>query len=303
MKEDEELPQVKCWYHLQDWDGKCSAAIVKMFTGATLYKINNGWKFPFEEVGKNDVVYMVDFSLPMEDMIKLAFSCAGLIWIDHHASTIKDYKERWGDFPVTMSTYLQEGTAACVLTWDWFHGHKIPASIDTHIPDGILLLGAYDVWKWQNVEGAIEFQYGMRDVREDTEPTNLDFWGKIVNITRHPIIDEIIAIGKPVYDYEMKHAAAYCNLSFEIVFEGLRCIVVNRAMMNSIFFKSVYDPEKHDAMMGFFRDKHQWRVTMYTDKPNIDLSVVCKLHGGGGHPQAAGFQLKSFPSFLDIEVV
>ena len=100
-------------WHRADFDGVCSAAIAKKFVpDAELHGIDYGDEFPWDKVrpGPDAVetepwasnrkvveshpgysiaefprrtVYLLDFSLPPEDMKKLA-ACCDLVWIDHH---------------------------------------------------------------------------------------------------------------------------------------------------------------------------------------------------------------------------
>lgn len=87
-----------CLFHRADFDGVCSAAIVKKFVpDCELHGIDYGdeppWgklipEFPKREDGGPEFavrrrVYLLDFSLPPEDMKLLADRC-DLVWIDHH---------------------------------------------------------------------------------------------------------------------------------------------------------------------------------------------------------------------------
>ena len=39
-------------------------------------------------------------------------------------------------------------------------------------------------------------------------------------------------------------------------------------------------------------------VSIYSDKPNIDVSEIALKYGGGGHVSASGFAFKTFDEFL-----
>ena len=90
------MNQSICFFHRADFDGVCSAAIVKKFVpDCELYGIDYGDEFPWDKVSMCQVamvgaaepekrqVYMVDFSLKPDDMKRLA-ACCDLVWIDHH---------------------------------------------------------------------------------------------------------------------------------------------------------------------------------------------------------------------------
>jgi nanoRNase/pAp phosphatase (c-di-AMP/oligoRNAs hydrolase) len=44
-------------------------------------------------------------------------------------------------------------------------------------------------------------------------------------------------------------------------------------------------------MMPFRYNGKFWVISLYTTKDNVDCSVLAKNRGGGGHKQAAGFQV------------
>jgi oligoribonuclease NrnB/cAMP/cGMP phosphodiesterase (DHH superfamily) len=270
---------------------------------AVLHGINYGQDFPFDIIDKSDVVYIVDFSLPMDDMIKLSHIC-NLVWIDHHKSSILEYGEKKDQFGISTTTFLRDGTAACELTWEWFATGLLHSSESVWVmPKAIYLLGRYDVWNFEDVPDCLNFQYGMRNhdtipylPATDTRPEidNMPFWRELFDISKEASlkINPIIEEGKFIQEYEAKQNKKYCGATaFEIMFKGLKCICVNKALTNSIVFDSVYDPYKHDAMLSYYRSKHgDWKVSMYTTHDDVDVSLICKDMKGGGHKKAAGFQ-------------
>ncbi len=85
---------------------------------------------------------------------------------------------------------------------------------------------------------------------------------------------------------------------FETELDGLRVLAVNKGLTNSTVFDSGYDPEKHDAMLSFCWYRDKWKVSLYAEKPDVDVSAICKAHGGGGHKGASGFQCDVLPFSL-----
>ena len=102
--------------------------------------------------------------------------------------------------------------------------------------------------------------------------------------------------GSTVLDYIKQNNASYIKATcFETKIDGLKCLAVNKALTNSQLFESVWDNTKYDAMITFYWHKSFWTVLLYTDKECVDVSVIAKKHGGGGHKQAAGFQCGELP--------
>jgi oligoribonuclease NrnB/cAMP/cGMP phosphodiesterase (DHH superfamily) len=274
---------MKCFYHSADLDGHCSGAIVrKAYPQAELIGINYDDDFPWEKLNKNELVFMVDFSLePFSDMERLNDSCL-LMWVDHHKTSIEDAHKN--GFLAKRGQSLEVGRAACELVWDWLFPNKRNETVR--------LLGRYDVWDLQ--QNTLELQNGLR--LNDTLPTNDELWNNLLSEHWSSKLTEAIKYGEVLLKKQKMDNKSYAKAcSFDTEIDGLKVIALNRGFTNSKIFDSVYDPEKHDAMMTFIWRKGQWTVTLYSDKEDVDGSIVCKARGGGGHKGAAGFQCKELP--------
>ena len=59
------------------------------------------------------------------------------------------------------------------------------------------------------------------------------------------------------------------------------------------------DPAAFDIMMCYAYSGHgHWNVSLYSDN-DIDVSVIAKRNGGGGHRSACGFQVADIRDVLD----
>jgi oligoribonuclease NrnB/cAMP/cGMP phosphodiesterase (DHH superfamily) len=278
-----------CIYHSRDLDGFASGAIVKRkYPEAVLIGYDYGQPFPWDKISPEEDVIMIDVSLPMEDMLKLARHIEGnFTWIDHHISAINDYnrflvedEKQHGHF---LTPVLENGIAACELGWK----HLFP---NEEMPQGIRLLGEYDTWRNQDKikwdQWILPYQFGMRIICDHPDRFPWD------HVWTPRSVQEIRDQGVTVLEYQGQVNAGQCkNASFEFDFRGHRAICLNGGMFNSDVFKSVFDPEKHDIMMPFqFKGKF-WQVSVYTTKDDVDCSAISKQMGGGGHKKAAGFQV------------
>ena len=109
---------MKCFYHSSDLDGHCSGAIVKLkYPNCELIPINYGKEIDLDTIEKNEVVYMVDFSLkPFKQMFALNEK-AKLFWIDHHATAIDNAYTK--NFIASGGSFLKLDRAGCELTWEY----------------------------------------------------------------------------------------------------------------------------------------------------------------------------------------
>lgn len=279
-------------YHSRDLDGMCSGAIIKKrYPEATLigFDYGQGLQKLLDLIPAKEPIIMADVSLPMVDMLLLSeHSGRQLTWIDHHASAIADYKSFFIQNDGLITSVLEDGIAACEGTWKYLFPDK-------DMPRAVELLGQYDTWrnqdksKWDNE--IIPFQFGMRmDINSaETFPQEM--------LTNKAPVDYIIEIGNVIIKYQSAQNSLAMHGSFVIDFEGLRVLACNGGGFNSQAFESKWDEEFHDAMMPFKFNGEKWTFSLYTTK-DIDLSVIAKKYGGGGHKKACGFMMTELPTFL-----
>lgn len=275
---------MKCFYHSADLDGHASGAIVKFARpDCEMIGINYGDIFPFESINPDELVYMVDFTLqPFEQMERLDGIC-NLVWIDHHKTELEEAEKRKFD----PNGIRRIGIGACFLVCEYFGMAEIP--------EAIRLLAEYDVWNHSD-ERTLPFQYGFRFF-ENTYPDNQELWESfILNDNR---VNEVCLLGDSLLLFEMRQNQKYCRAyAFETTLENYTAICANKGMTSSKLFDTVYIPDKHDLMITFCRMKlpaHQWTVSLYSTKDNVDCGKIARKFGGGGHKGAAGFQCDELP--------
>ena len=279
---------MKCFYHSRDMDGRCSGAIVReVFPECELIGYDYGQPFPWETIHPEEQVFLVDVSLqPFSDMVRLNAACR-LTWIDHHVTAIAARDE----VGVPFDGIQRVGRAGCELTWDYLMADG------GWVPRAVHLLGRYDVWQWQDVPGAMEFQSGMWQF--NSNPVNSELWHRLFH--DDGLVDEIIHNGGLLLAAKRKDNSSRIKaLGFDTELDGLRCIAVNHGMTNSTVFDEAYDPDRHDAMLAFAWYRDHWKVSLYSAKDEVDVSQICKVRGGGGHRGAAGFQCRELPFVLGV---
>jgi oligoribonuclease NrnB/cAMP/cGMP phosphodiesterase (DHH superfamily) len=276
-------------YHRSDFDGFASAAIIrKAYPEVRLIGYDYSDTFDINCIEEGETVIMSDISFEMNIMEAISKRTNGdFTWIDHHISKINEYNEYIKTNSFECKTVLLNGTAACVLTWM----HLFPLE---KVPDGIKLLGEYDVWKKYDGEfdwekEILPFQYGikLRSTCVDDFPIDL----LTQSMYYIDLVYEIIEEGKNILKYQRQHDAKSCGDSFEINFHGFRAICLNTTEFSSNVFNSVYDESKHDIMMPFKYTGHHWKFSLYTTKDNIDCSAIAQWYGGGGHRAASGMTI------------
>jgi oligoribonuclease NrnB/cAMP/cGMP phosphodiesterase (DHH superfamily) len=302
------MPTIHIIYHGADLDGKCSAAIAYHSLRAQyaaiadktppptfrLYPWNYGYGSPLPSIDKEDKVFMLDCSLPPADMLAMRDRVGSprFIWIDHHktanaAAVEHGYANLYGH-------RVDDDRAACELTWEFFHPN-------TPIPTAVHYLGRYDVWK--HSEDILNFQYGMRisDNQPQSATWPLLFGFGSQEVMGHAIV-HTISEGRTIRCYQGQSDRHLVNAAaFPTILDGLPALAVNRLYGSSQMFDGLPTDHPAQVLIGFGWDKDKWRCTLWrgpSASPDLDLSAIARIHGGGGHPGAAGIQGPSLPFAL-----
>ncbi|MFZ4856163.1 MAG: hypothetical protein ACOYL3_07175 [Desulfuromonadaceae bacterium] len=286
---------MKCFFHVRDMDGRCSGAIVKLrFPDVELIPFDYNWPFPWNTIEEDELVYMVDVSLPLADMVRLRGMCR-LIWIDHHKGIIQESRAA-DEYFNGLQYYTGENykLSGCELTWRYLHDSS------SIMPLPVYLLGRYDVWIHDDPR-VLPFQSGMWAIN-GTGPECTVFWSLLFG--DEDLVEEVIEKGELLLAAKTKDNAAYVrSFGFDTEFESLRALAVNRGSTNSKIFDGHYDPKRHDVMITFVWERDHWKCSVYVDKGkqnDVDASVLAKRHGGGGHLGAAGFSCAQLPFVLPV---
>lgn len=303
-----------CFYH-NDLDGRCSAAIVHMWVGirdclspVQFIEMDYNKPIPWDKIHKDEQVWIVDFSFSVEDMTSLMSITTDVTWIDHHVTAIEKFKH----WPGKLRGIRQDGTAACVLTWKYIHwwtsrgdgaenfGQGCPSE-GLEIPRGVAMIGDYDAWLHQ-IPDSTKFYEGMK--LKDGTPGSNDWWNVLVEESKgarygdgrvcppKDICGPIIREGEAC----IKYRDAYCEemnraYGFESEIDGVKCWVANIYKFGSLGYGDRMD--KYPICAAAVFDGRRWTISLYSK--TVDVSLICKNHGGGGHKGAAGFVAEKFP--------
>ena len=268
---------MKVFYHA-DLDGRCAARIVKNKFGHTekdrdnYIEMDYNKKFPFDIIGPDEKVYIVDFSLKPHEMMRLLKLTSNVVWIDHHQNIISQYN----NFPYDILGLRMDGTAGCELTWIYFYG-------EGSTPDFARFAGDRDVWKWEFEETA-DFCSGAE--LYDLNPFS-DKWNILEN---EPEI--VIEKGHDINNYKTQRNKEYLEkYGFIGEFEGHRANIINVGLVGLEVFDSLEKKEEIQIMYAF--NGEEYIVSLRSE--TIDVSELARRYGGNGHVRASGFNVPEIP--------
>jgi oligoribonuclease NrnB/cAMP/cGMP phosphodiesterase (DHH superfamily) len=305
------MSEVICVGHAPDFDGIGSMMLMvnrfdlKPFDPAgdnkrVVWPYNyRGYEFPWDLIGTETLVYMVDVSLPIDDMIRLDNLCR-LVVLDHHETLIRDMEERG----VTFEGIQEAGRAAIQLTWEWLYGpHEA-------VPQWVEYIGLWDVYDHSDPD-TVYFQWGLRGVDSSL---GAEVWADLLNEAfyeqpaplqdgfeslREAVTSSIIERGIIVHDYVQQMNKQFEARAFEATFEGHTVLAVNGPVGGFQAVKEIFNPEKHAFVLTFtygpLGSDIGVRVGLYGgDQTGVNCGEIARRFGGGGHAGAAGFTVNTF---------
>ncbi len=281
--------KVVCYYH-NDMDGMASAAVVlKVYPQAKLIKVNYGDDWDVNDVIDSTCI-VVDFSFPnMEEMKQYAdIFC----WNDHHKSAMENQKKLWDNESIDGLRQLDK--SGCELTWEWFCPHESIPTIIAHIGDR-------DLWKFE-MEGTKEISEALHyRIKEPKDLIKcLDDDGSLLH--------SLIETGTILHDRKMQQV----KKSFS---EGSKCKLWVRAAKTGYMKSFICNSAENSSDIGNYACEQGYDVgvvwsikrniavvSLRSIKDNVDVSIIAKEFGGGGHKHAAGFSIEKEKLWDVIEV-
>lgn len=270
-----------CFYH-NDADGKCAAYwVYKEYDDVDFIEINYNKKFPLDSIEQGESVWIVDYSIEVEEMKKLLEVTEYVTWIDHHITAI----EKYGDFGKDIPGMRISGIAGCMLTYIYIHKKGITAGI-REAPLFTTLIADWDVW---DLNYGDDTKYFITAFDAYNPQIGDRFWDRLEENT---FVWDMVKEGEIMTKFRDGYAASLIkSFGFELEFEGYNCFAMNAGKFSSEFFKSLN--KDYDILIPFIYDGSIFTVSLYSS--TVDVSKIALKYGGGGHKGAAGFQIKTFP--------
>jgi oligoribonuclease NrnB/cAMP/cGMP phosphodiesterase (DHH superfamily) len=203
----------------------------------------------------------------------------GVIWCDHHA-TVKEYGY---DVPGERD-FTAKGKAGCECTWKFFFPR-------VRCPNWIRVLGDYDAWRMQEKELCLPFYEGLK--LEEQSPSNpWNIWQALLKDQTDSLATSVAERGRTATRYRDN----YCG-ELRTAFGYETTIGDNRAYaLNAYRFGSQGFGEKmneYPVCIAYIHNGRRFTVSLYSE--TVDVSLIAKSFGGGGHKGAAGFICDTLP--------
>lgn len=264
-------------YHKNCFDGICSAWILnKRFPGILLHPMAYGEKLPWD-IARSDQVYMVDFSLPAKELQELALRVEYLTVIDHH----KTAQENLQDFVMSNVTIKFDMTeSGASLAWKYFFpNHPVPKLVQ--------YIRAADIWDWGKLEWEREITAWIRSY-----PMDIAIYENLFDtLESESALQHAMGQGAAIERYRKSLVEQIVKYPMIEEIAGFKAAVVNcPVLMSEVGHELAKVPGVDFGAYYFDRadGMTQWGARSIGD---FDVSEIAKKFGGGGHKNAAGWQI------------
>ncbi len=244
--------------------------------------------------GKN--VYLLDYGLPMAQIVEICALARRVIWLDHHRSSFQalgvsdpaeDEKlDVWpGDsgYPANLEVHLDNSKAGCVLAWEHFNpGRRLPLLL-RYIDDG-------DRWAGQFSETK-EVIAGLRCINPRFREL-----GKYVG---RDAVEELRRLGVPLVRATEQALLGFASRAVPIKLGGIAGLSVNSAELASEGGHLLAEKSGTFGLTWALFETGQVKVSLRS-AGGCDVAELAAKHGGGGHKRAAGFILPSLQAMVDL---
>lgn len=272
-------------YHGNCYDGVTAAWVCyQKFWDDAEYLPMNYSDTPPDVKGKD--VIIVDFSFKRDITLKMKKEAKSLLILDHHKTAQKELKG------LAYAIFDMERSGAGIA-WDHYFGNHHP-QMDNR-PDLVRYVEDRDLWRFSLPSS--------REVNAWIQSFDIDLKVWIEEVapgTDRPLID-IINEGKSLLRQQTKLVKSICEHA------KLKIITIPRKeresytgpyVQTSILMSEVCEqllkdyPDYPFSYYSFERkdDKTQYGLRSRADS-SFDVSIIAKEFGGGGHKNAAGFEI------------
>lgn len=258
--------------HHNDPDGFGAAyAAFKALGAENVEYIPVDYGRPRPELEDGSHVYILDFSYPRADLDRLVERMQSVLVIDHHKSAMLDLEGH----PNAIFDMNKSGAG---LAWDHFHPN-------TPRPDYINYIEDADLWRFALPDSkAVKNSLYQEDLTleafiKGAEKSIADRIAEGIVIQK--VIDHNLQMG-----FEVMHTLAIDEFTM---------LAVNSCLHMSEFGNALFTKFLKEKKADFAGTYYRYTPNTYKfslrSVGDFDVSVICKRFGGGGHKNAAGFEL------------
>ncbi len=259
-------------YHDKCTDGFTSAWVAWTKFGNKADYVGSMHYNTYDDVDGKDV-YMVDISYEEYGLKKIKEKANKLIIIDHHIS-VKDVANKFAD-----EFIFNEKKSGAFLAWKYFYPKK-------KIPKLIEYVQDRDLFKWK-VSKSKEMCLVL-----DSFPFDFKIWDKLSKeFDSKKKNEEYYKKGKLLVNYQNNLINRALNTASKVIFEDHEALIVNSPLLESDIGNNLLNMGVNIGII-WYETEYGIKVSLRSNK-KVDVSILAKKYGGGGHKMSSGFFIKN----------
>ncbi len=220
------------------------------------------------------VVYILDFSFPLELMQAIDTRAAKLVVLDHHksaAQALTGFSCRCGVVHFDMKK------SGARLAWEFFQPERA-------LPDLVRFVEDRDIWVWQYA-GSKPFLAAL-----DMEPYDFQRWADIAAFDAQQMA-AFSARGQAMDEKFSKLATDMAEGARPVVFNGVQGLMVNAPSVFHSLIGEILSLKSGTFALMWNAHKSGGIKVGLRSQPGFDCIPLASCMGGGGHAQACGFKM------------
>jgi oligoribonuclease NrnB/cAMP/cGMP phosphodiesterase (DHH superfamily) len=279
------------YFHYPCTDGLASAWVATQnLKNYKLKPYQHGHTIPTDYSGKT--IYFLDMAPPVEVYQKLIVDNTVYI-IDHHISNQKEYQKFCDENNISdPNVFFDLEHSGVGMTWIFF-------TPDKKMPVFLEMIQGRDLWKF-DIENTNEFCEALSFAISTVE--TIDDQLKIFDeIYKKNLLEKYISTGKIMLkqkNIRIKHLASkYIKKIY--IYESHKVCMANEPEYSSDLGNALSSQDQCDfAVIWKFDHISEKYIMSLRSCDKVDVSVICKKFGGGGHKNAAGCSSSIHPIVL-----
>lgn len=239
---------------------------------------NYGMDAPIDQcAGKN--VYIVDFSYPRDVMVGLIWASNSVVVLDHHKSAEESLAGLRESLPSEQAAKVDitfdMGKSGVLLAWEhFFCSRERPTLID--------YLDAGDLWQLHRFSDLKQVQAALRSF-----PYDFELWNRFMT---EDGMDWLRRDGDAIWRYISQKCGDLLKTQHQITIDGQNVFAVNGPWFWASELAGAL-AEEHGPYGVCYGHGDGKRHFSLRSRGDVDVSVIAKRFGGGGHKNAAGFKV------------
>jgi oligoribonuclease NrnB/cAMP/cGMP phosphodiesterase (DHH superfamily) len=258
-------------YHGDCPDGFCSAFIASTRAYSAAKMVSATYGKPIDDADvRGKRVLVVDFSWKRAEMERIAALTENIVVLDHHKTAEAEL------VGLPYCTFDMERSGA-QLSWDFIYGDQPRPWYVDYVADR-------DLWRWQLPESRVVSAYIM------ALPHTIEAWKHLDKIG----VEDAITLGRGAR-MQIEHYIEKVTAQGYVGTFGARSMkIVNAPYPNISDVGNALCEQGADIGVGWFIRGDGMMQFSLRSIGDLDVSDIAKVYGGGGHRNAAGFQVDEF---------